>query len=74
LSAIRLKEANSSADDDGMTNPFRLRAAAKPRPVLVAWTTHYLVEDGRTVAREAWVRFPGSTSPRLVPVTLDAAA
>lgn len=57
-----------------MTNPFRSRPAAKPRPVLVAWTTHYLVENGRTVAREAWVRFPGSDTPRLVPVALRDAA
>jgi hypothetical protein len=57
-----------------MTLSFLRRPAPKPRPVLVSWTTHFLVENGRTVAREAWVRFPGDVAPRLVPVTLEAAA
>lgn len=57
-----------------MSTLLRRRRTPAARPVLVAWTTHYLVENGRTVAREAWVRFPGSTAPRLVPVTLEAAA
>jgi hypothetical protein len=71
LSAIRLKDANSSTDGYNMTI-FSRRRAPKPRPQLVAWTEHYRVENGRTVARDAWVQFPGADAPRLVPVAVAA--
>jgi hypothetical protein len=56
-----------------MSIPTLLRRTPAPRPQLVAWTNHFLVEDGRTYAREAWVRFPGETTPRLVPVRGESA-
>jgi hypothetical protein len=46
----------------------------KPRPQLVAWTDHYVVRGGRTVARDAWVLLPGKSEPELVEVTLSAVA
>jgi len=62
-----------SADDDGMTLSLSLlrvgRPAPAPRPQLVELTNHYLVADGRTWARQGWVRFPGETAPRLVALT-----
>lgn len=42
--------------------------APAPRPQLVALTNHFLVRDGRTYAREAWVLFPGEPAPRLAKV------
>lgn len=57
-----------------MTLPLLRAAKPAPRPRLVAWTDHYLVHDGRTYAREAWVRFPGASCPELVPVALRDAA
>lgn len=56
-----------------MTLPTLTRRPA-PRPQLVAWTQHFIVRGGRTVAREAWLLFPGETTPRLAGVRLAAAA
>ena len=55
---------------------FLRRRPARPveRPVLVSWTPHFVVEGGRTVGREAWVRFPGFDVPELVTVTTRDAA
>lgn len=50
------------------------RKRKQPRPQLVAWTDHYVVREGRTVGREAWVLLPGATAPKLVEVTLSAVA
>lgn len=46
----------------------RRTPATPPLPVLVEWTNHYLVRDGRTYAREALLLFPGEAAPRLAKV------
>jgi hypothetical protein len=53
---LRLKKANSSADDDGMTLPFMRRTA--PRPVLVSLTNRWAVCPDGQVRRECLVRLP----------------
>jgi len=58
LSAIRLNKTNSSADDDGMTNLLRLRAARRPAFVVEELTTHRRILGGR-IYRDAVVVLPG---------------